>query len=480
MCITNHTKFKGEIENYLRNGQNKFDSKIDRTFSALKIKTWLCRTDIIKKDGYPTSHLLFVLFILPVLKLKTVNSFCNKHWYQWSVSQKDTFYRFKQKAYRWRSFMYKVLIELFDHLDCKKHPQFFVIDDTVLRKRGKHIENVSFVYDHCLGRSTLGYALVKLGLLTENGYYPLDFSYWFSSTRHGKSPAEVIGDSRSISGQRSYEAKNFSKIELGLQMVRRAVAHGFNANYVLFDSWYAWPSMINQIRQINTKLHVICRLKNSKTKYEYHGQKYQLADLYQKVRKRFTKSKRAGLLLKRVVVNMPGSQQPVVIVFAKGYLEPEAEPVKGKKKSDPPKWVAFLSTDRRLQAATVVKNYTKRWAVEVCFKECKQMLDLGKDQSNSFQAQVFATSVSFLRYAVLNYLNENENSRSPGSLFENLVDETAHITYAQKLWDFFRGLFKVSFSKIFELFKIEEEFQSYFNVLEQLVSNSAPFSRCET
>ena len=118
--------------------------------------------------------------------------------------------------------------------------------------------------------------------------------------------------------------------------------------------------------------------------------------------------------------------------------------------------------------------------MEVCFKECKQLLDLGKDQSTSFQAQVFATTVSFLRYAVLNYLNGTENSRTPGGLFEHLVDETAQITYARKLWQFFRGLFKVSFSKIFELFKIEEEFQSYFLVLDQLVSESAPFRRCET
>ncbi len=40
MCITNRTKFKGEIENYLRNGQGCFDSKIDRTFCSLKVKTW--------------------------------------------------------------------------------------------------------------------------------------------------------------------------------------------------------------------------------------------------------------------------------------------------------------------------------------------------------------------------------------------------------------------------------------------------------
>ena len=163
MLSTKCQKFKGEIENYLRNGQNKFDSKIDRVFSCLKFKTWLSRTEIRKKDGYPTSHLLFILFLLPVLKLKTVNSFCNKRWYQWSVCRKDAFYRFKQGAYRWRSFMYKVLKELFSQLDSKTPKRFFVIDDSVLPKRGKDIENVSFVYDHCQRRSILGYALVKLG-----------------------------------------------------------------------------------------------------------------------------------------------------------------------------------------------------------------------------------------------------------------------------------------------------------------------------
>ena len=64
-------RFKGEIENYLRNGQKHFDSKINDAFNSLKFKTWLSRCNIIKKDGYPASHLLFILFLLPVLKLKT-------------------------------------------------------------------------------------------------------------------------------------------------------------------------------------------------------------------------------------------------------------------------------------------------------------------------------------------------------------------------------------------------------------------------
>ena len=142
--------------------------------------------------------------------------------------------------------------------------------------------------------------------------------------------------------------------------------------------------------------------------------------------------------------------------------------------------VAFLSTDTRLHASTIIKKYTKRWSVEVFFKESKQLLGLGKEQSNSFQAQVFATTNSFLRYALLNYLNQREYKTGAGPLFEALADQTATVTYDRQLWDFFRGLFEISFSKIFEFFQIEDDFQSYLSVLNQALSESTPFRGCET
>ena len=98
----------------------------------------------------------------------------------------------------------------------------------------------------------------------------------------------------------------------------------------------------------------------------------------------------------------------------------------------------------------------------------------------SFDAQVFSATLSLLRYAVLSHLNEAENTGSKGILFEHLADEAAQVTYVQRLWQFFRSLFSVSFSKIFELFKIEEEFQSYFNALEQAVLNCVPALGFET
>ena len=179
-------------------------------------------------------------------------------------------------------------------------------------------------------------------------------------------------------------------------------------------------------------------------------------------------------------MKLPKSDQEAVIVFSKGYREPEVDSIKGKKKKKESKWASFLSTNTRLHASTIIKIYIKRWPIEVCFKECKQQLELGKDQSNDFNAQVFATTASFLRYNLLNYLNKFENYLTLGELFDHIADETAVTTYAHRLWDFFRGLFLVSFSTISNLFKINENFQHYLDTLTDALRGFMPFQGCET
>jgi hypothetical protein len=483
MTTINCRKFKGEIEKYLCKEQNIFESQLDRAFRMLNIKTKLNQSNIRKKDGYHAADLLFIISLLPLLKISTIHSFCRKHWHHWCVARKDAFYRFKRTPCRWRSFMYTIIIKISEMLRFEKYPlneRYFVVDDSPIPKRGQNIENVSFIYDHSVGRSFLGYSIVTLGLFTGENFYPLDFAYRFGKKRHPKSSEEKIGDPRTISGQMSYEAKHQGKVELALQMIQRAFDRGIRAGYVLFDSWYAWPSLINSIRNINENLHVICRLKNTKVLYEYNGKNYRLGELYQKVKSTIKKDSRTGLYLRRVTLPLPGSNERAVIVFAKGYREPDDDVVKGKNKDKEPKWVAFLSTDTRLHASTIIKKYTKRWTIEVSFKECKQLLGLGKDQSNDFNAQVLSTTVSFLRYNILNFLNEKNNTTTIGDLFQNLTDESATITYAHRLWDFFRGLFAVAFCKIFDLFKIEEQCSSYIDAFSQLLNASRPFRGCET
>jgi hypothetical protein len=108
------------------------------------------------------------------------------------------------------------------------------------------------------------------------------------------------------------------------------------------------------------------------------------------------------------------------------------------------------------------------------------MLVLGKGQSNSFDAQVFATAPSFIRHNLLSYLNHKENYETLGSLFEPLADDYAVITYSQRLWGFFRELFHISIKTIFELFNIDDDFQSYLNALNEGITASKPIRGCET
>jgi len=112
MHNTNCKKFKGEIEKYVNKIENNFESKVDRLFSSLRIRTCLNRTSIKKYDGYPAAHLLFVLILLPLLKIPSIHFFCKNHLEKWSNSKKDTFYRFKRKKYRWRTFLYQVITEI--------------------------------------------------------------------------------------------------------------------------------------------------------------------------------------------------------------------------------------------------------------------------------------------------------------------------------------------------------------------------------
>ena len=77
-------------------------------------------------------------------------------------------------------------------------------------------------------------------------------------------------------------------------------------------------------------------------------------------------------------------------------------------------------------------------------------------------------------------MNQSENYSTRGKLFENIADESAVITYAHRLWEFFYELFQISFSKIFELFEIEDDFQSYIDAISESLKGLAPFKGCET
>ncbi|MBU2510621.1 hypothetical protein KJ966_04765 [bacterium] len=107
-------------------------------------------------------------------------------------------------------------------------------------------------------------------------------------------------------------------------------------------------------------------------------------------------------------------------------------------------------------------------------------MDLGKDQANDFQSQITSTTISFFRSSLLNYLNEIENYQTLGGFFELLADKMAVTSYSRRLFDFFMGLFKTSLAKIFDLFCLEDNFNSYAGIITSQLCTIDAFEGCET
>jgi hypothetical protein len=65
---------------------------------------------------------------------------------------------------------------------------------------------------------------------------------------------------------------------------------------------------------------------------------------------------------------------------------------------------AFLSTDLELEPSEILTYYARRWAIEVFFKDAKQMLYMGKEQSNTFDALVASYSMVLIRHLMLVFI----------------------------------------------------------------------------
>ena len=211
-------------------------------------------------------------------------------------------------------------------------------------------------------------------------------------------------------------------------MVRRAWSYGIDASFVLFDSWFAHDALIAQILTIG--YGVICRLKAGRVKYTYQGQPYTLKQLWQQVAKKKTRWL-TTFRYKAVCLNveLPYSGE-VRLLFVSN----------GKKQ-----WHAFLSTDLELDADEILTYYARRWAIEVFFKDTKQMLYLGKEQSETFEAVIACYSLVMLRYLLLvHILNKYRLTGPIGPLFRELAETHLQLYVIEKTWTFIKELMIVS------------------------------------
>ena len=443
--MTSNNTFSLSLQKQIQKNNITFDSEINRAFNELNLKSLLNKSGIVKQRGYSTVSILLLIVLLPFLK-RTLFNFRSTNYIQNGLdAQKDAYYRFlNNERFNWRKLIYFVALKIIS--SCESTPlsqKVLIADDTIVPKTGKNMEFVSYHFDHKVRRSILGNQCLQLGYHNGINFFPLDVAFNTSSKRPNSHCREI--DKRTNGWRRRKEALN-KKTDALVQMVDRAWESGINASFVMFDSWFAHDDVISRIYNIG--YGVICRLKKGHVKYTYQGTPYTLKQLWHKVAKKKT-TFIGKYQIKEACLNVTLPKTgDVRILFVSD----------GKKQ-----WHAFLCTDLEISGSEILDYYTRRWSIEVFFKDAKQMLYLGKEQSKTFDAMVAGYSIVMLRYLLLVYIISKRRIIGPiGPLFRQVSEKQVFLHMAEKMWAYVKEL--IIRSSDILCFKIESDI--VLNVLD--------------
>ena len=353
---------------------------------------------------------------------------------------KNTFYRFLNSSKtNWLRFTSLLAADIVNNdikeLTDESRKNVFIIDDSLFNRTScKKTELGSKVFDHTGMNYKKGYRILTLSWSDGNTLIPVNSCLLASSKEsHIIGPTKAF-DKRTLAGKRRKLAQTKAP-EVMMTLLDTATTAGLSADYVLFDSWFANPVQIIDIK--SKGMDVIAMIKkSSRIKYEYCGEQLNIKEIYSRNKNRRGRSK--YLLSVDVKIGKKNSI-PAKIVCV-------------RNKANRKDWLAFICTDTALSEEEIIRIYGKRWQIEVFFKTCKSMLNLiGECHSLSYDALTAHTAIVFTRYMLLAMeQRQNEDQRTLGELFFFLVDKMADITFCRSLGILMDAL-KASLQEILKL-----------------------------
>jgi predicted nucleic acid-binding Zn finger protein len=402
----------------------------------------------LKQRGYSFESIFSCLICLPFLGLQTVHSFTGSEMAKHIEARKDAFYRLKNNpGICWRVVLWLFGLKFIKLATAQGESnndatRCLIFDDSSLPKTGRYIEKVSRIWDHVLNRCILGYKLLAMGYWDGTSFIPLDFSL---HREKGKNASKPFGLKRkeyrkqyrkkrekgTHSWERAKEA-DMSKIESALKMFWRAISQGVKVDYVLMDSWFTCEAFVRAVRRVKKQtVHLIGMYKTPKTKFNYLNQRLTHSQIRNKLGK-VKRCRKLRLHYNEAMVDCNGV--PIKMFFS--------------RQGNNGKWRVFITTDTELSFIRMIETYQIRWTVEVFFKEAKQLLGLGRCQSNDFDAQIADTTITMIQHMLLTLKYRFEHYESKGALFNRVREGIIQSRLDERLWGLFVeliGLIEVLF-----------------------------------
>ena len=426
-----------EINSVFETQNYSLGNIICETLKKFKLKTLCHRSGIQKSNGFSVTELITLLIMLPLMALNSIHQLYKSEYGKRAAMQKDALYRLKNnERYSWRRLLYAVA-KMFRQLvtsDSENKPSdnvtAFIFDDTPDLRVGYKMENVSYMFDHVIKKTVLGFKILVMGYFDGKSIIPVDFTVHSEKKlerKKAKQQYKKKADPKSPGGKRRKEVK-ISKVDAALQMLKRAVKNGFIADYVLCDSWFTSEKLIATVRGIKGGvMHVIAGVKNGNQKYGYKGELFNAKEIIAllKAQSAARRNRSWGTRYYEAVVTYKSVGE--LKLFICRYP--------GQKK-----WRVFVTTNTDLSFVEMMKTYGIRWSIEVLFRECKQYLRLGTCQSLDFDAQIASYTISFILYTLLAYLKRMESYETLGEIFRLSQQDVCEKNLAERLWDLFEEL----------------------------------------
>ena len=380
-------------------------SKINNLFTIFKVHSLLSRAMILKRNGLQTIEMFYLFILLIFEKSKSVYSGLEALKVQRYETTLNNF--LNNPRYNWRKLqLYIAKLYSNKYPPEKGKPRILIIDDTSKKKTGKLVEFISWFYDHSDGSYYRGYQTVIMAWSNFKTCIPIDFVI-----KTGKKPCE--GTKRSNYDKTSHTYKRYlesqlTKTEISIHMIKRAMKHRIEFDYVLWDSWYNSSVAYGFIfdRLVPHQKHLITMVKLGGEKYWYNEQECNVKEICNSIKK-WKKHPSSEIKFKSVMVEIIDKSDPdrtrmgrVKMCF---YKFP------GQKKN---KYKAIICTNTELTELEILELYTQRWQIEVVIKDLKQYFGYNQSMSSKYAPQIADLTIRCICYIMICSLREKDPKRS--------------------------------------------------------------------
>lgn len=268
--------------------------------------------------------------------------------------------------------------ELLEYLKPRKGEVLsLIIDDSKKQKRGKTMDAVSWLYDPVACRNIRGHQYVQALIEFRDFVIPFGIHLYVKK--------ELCKD---------LDVEFKKTTQLAAELISDFVAPKGVRVRVLFDSYYLCPVVVGACRRKGFRF--FSTLKNNRNLFQ-NGRKLKVGKYGKNVFKNRRRKRRTYRKGKGVTYDYIDCQWMKV-----GRLG-DLHVVFSRRKGD--KNIIGLVTDEpRLSASGMLTAYSRRWRIEVFFKDTKQLLGLGQYQNASYKAAVTHLHLVCFAYALLTHI----------------------------------------------------------------------------